>query len=325
MTLSNPEHARRVLAHIEKQRAEAQPYELVCKSTDPEWLQMRQTGIGASEAAALIGANPWKSLLGLYAEKIGAVPQDDLSDNEAVFWGTKLEDVIREVYGQRSGRHIDRGGVLLRSTRYPWALCTLDGWTSDRELGPYWPLELKTTSAVRGEDWIDGAPLHYRVQVAWQMLVTGTVRATIACLIGGQRLVWEDVERDEILERKLIHAGEGFWSRVEKQQPPAPDGSYQAREALHAIYPKDNGVTLVLPAELCDAADELEFCKTQEKAITLRKTTAENALKAALGSTLQGVLPDGRMVAWSTESRKAYQVAASTRRVLRVKQSKQDR
>lgn len=301
------------------------PYELVCRADDADWLKMRLTGIGASEAAALIGANPWKSTLGLYAEKVGAVEPDDLSDNEAVFWGTKLEDVIREVYGQRSGRHIDKGGVLLRSTRYPWALCTLDGWTSDRELGPYWPLELKAVGAHKGEEWVDGAPLYYRVQVAWQMLVTGSERATIAALIGGQRLVWEDVERDEILERKLIHAGEDFWRRVQEQDPPPADGSDKARAALHALYPRDTGEVIVLPAELEDVVYDLAECKAAEKAIGLRKTTAENALKEALGDATEGVLPDGTRVTWRTQTRKAYAVAESTHRVLRVTQPKGDR
>lgn len=297
-----------------------QSFELVCKASDPEWLRMRQTGIGASEAAALLGLSPWKSELQLYAEKVGALPPEDLSDSEVVFWGTRLESVVRDVYAERTKRHIDKGGVLLRSFEHPWALATLDAWTSDRELGPYWPLEIKTTGASRGGDWVDGPPELYSAQVHWQMLVTGAKRATIACLIGGQRLVWADVERDEQIIRRLVHAGQEFWARVERRDAPAPDGSEGARRALHDLYPQHSAKLIQLPAELADAFDAIEDAKAEAKRAEGIQRAAENVLKAALGDAHVGVLPDGREVHWSTEERKAYTVAAGTRRVLRLKQ-----
>ena len=298
------------------------PYELVCRADDPAWLEMRRTGIGASEAACLLGTNPWKSIIKLYAEKIGAVEQDDLSNNEAVFWGTKLEAVIRDVFAERTGRQIDKGGVLLRSTRYPWALATLDGWTSDRELGPYWPLEIKTTGAARGGDWVDGPPEHYVVQVHWQMLVTDTPRATIACLVGGQKMVWADVERDDVLIRKLVNHAVEFWARVTDRNPPEPDGTESAKRTLSALYPDDDGATVTLPGELLDVADELEWIKNETKALEARKTAAENRVKAAIGDARRGVLPDGRSWSWSTEERAAYTVPAGKRRVLRMHAAK---
>jgi putative phage-type endonuclease len=300
-------------------------YEIVCRAADDqaEWHRQRKTGIGASEAAVLLGASPWKAPLQLYAEKTGTVEPPDLSDSELVYWGTRLEGVVVEVYAERSARFVDKGGLLLRSTRYPWALATLDAWTATAELGPYWPLEIKTTGAHKGEEWVDGPPELYRLQVAWQMLVTGCERATIACLIGGQKLVWCDVERDDVLERKLIHHGEAFWRRVRALEPPAPDGSESSKRALHDMYPRDTGEALVLPAVLIDVADELEDCKAQEKAIAVRKTEAENTLKLALGAATRGALPDGTVLEWKAQTRKAHAVAETTSRVLRVKRPKQ--
>lgn len=318
MTIRNIEHAQRVVEHIAQVRA-AEPYEVVCRADDPDWLRLRLTGIGASEAAALIGVNPWKSAIQLYAEKTGALKADDLSDNEAVFWGTKLEAVVRDVYGERSRRHIDKGGLLLRSRRYPWALCTLDGWTSDIELGPYWPLEIKTAGASKASDWVDGPPEAYVVQVNWQMLVTDTRRATIACLLGGQKLVWCDVERDEQLVRKLVHHGGEFWDRVLAQNPPLPDGTEGARRTLHALYPTSDDDVVTLGPEYCDLADELDDLKLQRKAVEDRQRELENTLKAALGEHGHGALIDGRLVDWETVERRGYTVKPSTSRVLRVR------
>jgi len=299
-----------------------QAYEVVCDSRDPVWKEARTLGIGASEAATLLGLNPWKGLLQLYAEKSGAAAPPDLDDVELVQWGNRLEPVIIEAYRDRTQRFVDRGGLLLRSTRYPFALATLDAWTCTDEVGNYWPLEIKTTGASRGDEWANGPPENYRIQIHWQMLVTDKPRATIACLIGGQKLVWCDVERDETLIRRLVHHGVEFWDRVQRKEPPPPDGTESSKRALHDMYPRDDGDIVVLPAELLDVADELEICKEEEKRIALRKTTAENTLKAALAKTSRGVLPDHRVIAWTTEERKSYTVAATTRRVLRIQQPK---
>ena len=64
------------------------------------------------------------------------------------------------------------------------------------------------------------------------MLVTGAPKATIACLLGGQRLVWCDVERDEETIRRIIYHGERFWRAVQERTPPAPDGTESAKRAL---------------------------------------------------------------------------------------------
>src|SRR5690606_31934239 len=51
--------------------------------------------LGASEVAAIMGLNPYKSSIELYFEKIGAKPVYD-QDNAAMFWGRELEEQIAE-------------------------------------------------------------------------------------------------------------------------------------------------------------------------------------------------------------------------------------
>lgn len=36
-----------------------------------KWLEMRKSGIGGSEAAAIVGLNPWKSAFQLWMERQG--------------------------------------------------------------------------------------------------------------------------------------------------------------------------------------------------------------------------------------------------------------
>ncbi len=62
------------------------PCELILKADAPrdEWLRVRNTGIGGSDAGVILGLNKWKSPITLWAEKTGQVAPNDMSGNMAV-------------------------------------------------------------------------------------------------------------------------------------------------------------------------------------------------------------------------------------------------
>ena len=76
------------------------------------WLQIRMRGIGSSDAAVAVGLSPYKSALSLWLEKTGRRESEDISDKPAVFWGTRLEALIADVYAEQTG------SLLLRHTGY---------------------------------------------------------------------------------------------------------------------------------------------------------------------------------------------------------------
>lgn len=295
------------------------PYFVECDSTDEAWHRYRRTGIGASEIAAVLGESPWTSPLALYAEKLGRLERD-YSDNEAVYWGNKLEGPIVEAYSERTGRQTRRSCKLLRSSVHPWALCTLDAETWITGAEP-WPLEIKNAASFKADEWEDGPPPHYYFQIQQQMLVTGAHVATIAALLGGQRMVWADVPRDEVTIRKIIFHGDRFWERVMRRDVPPPDGSDSTKRALAALYPTGSGM-IVLPGSVRDVADELEALKAQRAQIGKQIDAIENAVKAALGDAETGVMHDGRSFVWSNQKRAGYTVEPTEYRVLRLKQPK---
>lgn len=299
---------------------ESLPYEVVCSTADERaWLEARKLGLGATDMSIVLGVNPWRSALQLFAEKVGAVEPEDLSDVEAVTWGKVLEPVVGAQYAIRTGRRYSPAGELLRSIEHPWALCTLDGWTGPaRGEGPGgWPLEIKTTSAFNAEEWADGPPEHYHVQIQHQMLVTGSQRVTIACLLGGQRLVWCDVDRDETTIRRIVYNGERFWRRVTERDAPDPDGSESARRVIHALFPRDDGNEVELPMTLAEVVDEWQQLKRERKALEERITLAENTIKATLGDATRGYFPSGDAVSWKEQSMPERTLPATSFRVLR--------
>ena len=295
-------------------------YEVICDDTDrANWLELRRTGIGASEMAAILGESTWGSALSIYTGKVHDTT-DDLADVEAVEWGKRLEQTILEAYRERTGRHAERSGQLLRSLKYPWAMCTLDGLTWENE-PPGWPLEIKNASEWKKGDWEEGPPRPYLIQVYHQMLVTDEPKATVACLLGGNRLVWQDVERDESEVRRIVHAGEEFWNRVQRRIPPEPDGSDASGRALARLYPADDGSIVELEGDYADILDELEAAKADQKEAEERRTELEQRLKARIGTAATAFV--GRwVVTYKKQSRAEHVVKASEFRVLRPKQRK---
>ena len=60
-----------------------------------EWLELRRTKITSTDAAVILGVNPWKNIEKLKQEKLG-VTQD--YKNSAMQRGTDLEPIARKLY-----------------------------------------------------------------------------------------------------------------------------------------------------------------------------------------------------------------------------------
>lgn len=56
--------------------------------TEKEWLEERKKGIGGSDAATILGLNPYKSNIDLWAEKTGKKEPPNISDKPYVKYRT---------------------------------------------------------------------------------------------------------------------------------------------------------------------------------------------------------------------------------------------
>ena len=90
----------------------------------PEQIARRREGISASEMAAIVGLDPYRSPIDVFLDKTGrAAP---FAGNERTHWGNLLEDPIRNDYATRRGLLVTVPGTLDHPT-LPWAKATPDG------------------------------------------------------------------------------------------------------------------------------------------------------------------------------------------------------
>ena len=265
-----------------------------------EWLEVRRSGIGGSDAAASIGLSPWKSRYELYQEKISTSPPPRIS-NEAMTWGRLLEPLIREEFSKRSGMAVRPLRSMLQHPSYPWMLADLDGLVEDSNRG-VGILEIKTSSAFKSADWEDGkVPDHYMLQLQHYLEVCGLDFAIIAVLIGGNRLQWTQIEKDRELVEQLVELERRFWEYVLTQTPPPVDGSTACTEMLVRKFPtSSNASPLILPTDADDWIRQYWQAKTEEDAAGERKRLMENRLKEAMQDHERAVSPSGHQVSWKT-------------------------
>lgn len=293
-----------------------------------KWLSDRRTGLGGSDSAAALGESPWKSRYELWAQKAGLVPEPDLSDLEAVEWGNRLERVIGDAYMERTGRHIRRwpSFKLRRHKQHPWLLATPDAEQGDESRGTGYSglLQIKTTGAFNVKEWEEEPPLHYQIQLQHELLVTGRAWGTLACLVGGQKLVSFDFDRNERFCQSLVEELTLFWNGVLRKEPPRVDGSESTARTLLRLHPKDTGAEIILPDEAVDWARRLaeikleqDVLKASQKTLQEERDLLENLMKAEIGPATIGRLPTGGGYSWKHQTLAAYEVAEAEFRVLR--------
>lgn len=285
------------------------------------WLEERKRGLGASDVSAALGINPWKSPFALWAEKCGLLPDEDLAaENESIEWGLRLERPIAHAFGERTGRKVQfpsEHGLSVHPN-LPFLRASLDAMQLTEARPEVGSLEIKTTSAWNSSDWANGAvPLYYQVQCQIQMAVCDYPWASIACLVGGQRLVWRDVERDDAFVDAALPHLENFWRMVEQRECPPIDGSCSTAETLGKLHPDDDGQTVELPPEAVQWIADLEAAKAQAKQLNATIDLNNNRLKAAIGSATFGELVTGQRFSFKTQSRSGYTVQPCKFRVLK--------
>lgn len=70
-----------------------------------EWLELRQVGIGGSDAAAACGLSHWKSPAQLYLEKTTEIEKEE-SESEHLRQGRDFEDYVAQRFTEKTGKRL---------------------------------------------------------------------------------------------------------------------------------------------------------------------------------------------------------------------------
>ena len=259
-----------------------------------EWLQERQKGIGGSDVGAILGLNKYKTAFEVYLEKTEPILEVK-EQSESAYWGDQFEEVVAKEFEKRTGKKVRRDRRHFQHKDYPFMVANIDR----KVVGENSVLECKTANQFLSKDWEDEEiPASYLVQVQHYLAVTGAEKGYIAVLIGGQKFVWKEVERDEELINMIIDSERNFWKLVENGIPPELDGSSAAEKWVNEKFKEVNKELAVqFDSTWKEKLDKLQDLKENKKVIESNIKEIENQLKNTLGHSEIGIAP-GYSINW---------------------------
>ncbi len=271
---------------------------------DPAWKEAARRGLGASDAAALVGLNPYDSLPALYARKKGLL---DTGPTPAMRVGLAVEPLVEQLWREATGKRcrqvrglfVDGEKDYFRAHVHRKVVGENAG-LSLKMAGPFAKLDLKGPRP----------PALYLCQCQWIMMVCGFDRMYLALLsLNGYRLRCWELAPDRLMIQALRRAGEDFWNRhILLDQTPSPDGSPASALALEALSPPPapGGVSLEQQAQIIrryvDLGGQVEALRKEREALAQQ-------LRLALDGHPQGQ-GGGYQVSWVSQRRETLDAAA---------------
>lgn len=248
--------------------------------------KQRQSGVGASEVAALLGLDPFKSAADVIAIKRGDVTPSNEPPSEAAEIGAALEDGIARLVARRLDCQIVKptatykhsGGILFAN---------LDRQVERAARGMP-PVEIKDTGRV--EEWkqpgsvpiVEAVPLRVLLQVQTQILCAGATRGVIGVMLnayGRKTIAVYDVPRIDSICERIVDTVHRIWQHhvVGDEPMPASLGTYSA-DVLSLIEPTPGVVAKIDPVLVAEWRRADAMAKACEKVADTLRARVETAI-----------------------------------------------
>lgn len=271
-----------------------------------EQKQRRQSSIGASEVAAILGLDTKKTGLDVWLSKRSAPTVEE--ESEASLMGNLLEPVVAQRYSLiHPDRILKECETLVGSE--PFFTATPDRLVQQlgdpaRYVGGVeqeWLLEIKTrsmyTAKTFGEPGTDQVPPEVLCQVMWQMGIAGMDYAEVALLVDGRRYAEYAVRFDKAAFDAMQEQARAWWIRhiINGEEP-------EIRGTAAVDYLRDKFRNVegdVLVAKQQDEALMLAYHGVRQR---IKQAEAEKeALQAAIMSRIghaPGLKGDAGSLSW---------------------------
>lgn len=283
----------------------------------------RDSYLGGTDVAAILGKNPFKSPLDVYLRKTKQAPPEPV--NERMTWGLILEPIILAEYCRRAGLCLVESQPFVRDNNEPWLGGHIDGVARPVELDPNDPdqqdrvatiddprgLMLLEAKAVRREQlpkWENGIPTEYQYQGQHYLMLRDLDLCVFVVLFGGQILRAYPMARNKAMHEEIRCAGRNFWADhvVPRIPPSEPDRAGEEPES------DPDAVSMPASSSAIVAAHTIVSAKAKAKEWEATIDSARQVMideLEALG--VDALTVDGKPIfTKSTRSRAAYTVEA---------------
>lgn len=268
----------------------------------------RNTYIGGSDVGTILGVNPFKSAYTLYLEKTGQIEAPDISDEEPVWWGTEMEDLVAKRFALKAktaghSLSLHRTNFERRSKTYPFLVAHIDREVYEYVGDEFYRvgLECKTTSSWNKTDYEEGdiPPAHY-AQVQFYIMMSDAPYWYYAVKRDSE-FHWCRVNRDDEYIEDMLNAVIDFWNHVQAKDDGIPvGGSESSTQSLNGLYKADNDEM----ADLNGYTAYFELIEELDRNINgleEMKENAKNIIRHMMGTASVGLI-EGYTVTWKEQT-----------------------
>ena len=274
-----------------------------------DWLDVHKTGIGGSDVAAVLGISPWKSPLDVFLDKTGkSAPEPE---NDAMYWGTRLEALVANKYCEVSGNEVRRVNSILRSEKFPCLIGNIDRAVCPEKgklpvvKGVFRTpkiLECKTARSMSdewGANGTDQIPEYYLTQVLHYLGLTGCESCDVACLFLDSRKfgIYTVYADSDLIATMFARLAQWWDDYVAKNvAPPA-----RSIADVQKLFKRSAAVEITATKEIEDAAFEYASLKKQEAEIAAKLESAKEKIAVYMGEADTLVDVGGKpLITWKT-------------------------
>ncbi len=176
-----------------------------------EWLKWRQEGIGSSDAAAIMGMSPWKSIYQLLDEK-AREEYRIVKQNPAMKRGTNLEPMARNLYTRQT--YLIMEPSTMEHEELGFRKASIDGHAKIHKID----LEIKVPNKLDHSVALNGeVPEKYIAQCQHILSITGSKELhyfSFCPNFPGKKTALVVMKPDEIYQKEMIQLQVNFWNEV---------------------------------------------------------------------------------------------------------------
>jgi hypothetical protein len=197
----------------------------------PEWLALRDNGIGGSEIGGVLGIADYMDPIKVFLSKIGE-DVGTFEGNRFSRFGHLMEPIIADLYQyweveggcdtmlinkekKNRLRRVQRVNGYIKNEKYPWLFASLDrrimGDSRGRGI-----LETKNTTTMEKDRYTYGFNRSFYCQVQQYLLIDEADFADVAIYYDGNNYEVRPVEPDKDVQQLIIEESREFWLKVEK-------------------------------------------------------------------------------------------------------------
>jgi len=236
--------------------------------------QDRQTYLGGSDIAAILGISPWRTQLDVYLDKVEGRQPEDPSKAKIFRRGTKMEPYILDLLTEEHGIQIVNRGQRYRDKDHDFIAAEIDAEAASGE-----NIEAKSANQFAAKNWgeqfTDEIPVYYTAQAMHGMMVHPAPATIFPVLIGSDDFRVYRVERDDETIEAIRAKEVEFWDRIQRKDPPPAT----AVSDIERMFARDMGTSIEASDDILQAFNNLKSLKKNLKVLEADVEEAAEQIK----------------------------------------------